>query len=305
MSGRWALLAAGLLLAACGGKQRYYVGASSSDGDCDDGVRSGQETDIDCGGPGCPRCPTDASCERHGDCLSEVCRAEACRAPSCDDRVTNGGETDVDCGGEECPACLDGADCELSRDCVSLVCLDQACEPATCVDGVQNGEEVDIDCGGACISCERCDDGVLNGTETGVDCGGGSCARCALDQACSLAEDCESEVCIRRASGGIDNLCSLAECANQRLDQNETDIDCGGPDCGTCEAGQTCQLSRDCDGRSCGAFCEQPCRDASDCGSGAACEDGLCVYCYDASDCPADYCGDTPCSCRNGFCRVP
>ncbi|NNC83133.1 MAG: hypothetical protein HKN79_06115 [Flavobacteriales bacterium] len=46
---------------------------------CEDGVLSGGETDVDCGGP-CPPCET------------------------CDDGILNQGETLVDCGGP-CPPC--------------------------------------------------------------------------------------------------------------------------------------------------------------------------------------------------------
>lgn len=41
---------------------------------CDDGLQDGDETGIDCGGPGtCPRCGTGSLCVRASDCQSGVC----------------------------------------------------------------------------------------------------------------------------------------------------------------------------------------------------------------------------------------
>jgi uncharacterized membrane protein len=71
---------------------------------CDDGVRSGEETDIDCGGAACAACVTGASCQRHTDCTSGVCLAGVCVAASCEDGIQNAGETGVDCGGD-CARC--------------------------------------------------------------------------------------------------------------------------------------------------------------------------------------------------------
>ena len=48
---------------------------------CDDGIRNGKETKIDCAGPYLTACPT------------------------CDDGIRNGNETKIDCGGPDCTAC--------------------------------------------------------------------------------------------------------------------------------------------------------------------------------------------------------
>jgi hypothetical protein len=66
---------------------------------CEDGLRSGGESDIDCGGEACPACPSGASCERHTDCQGGTCLAGACVASSCEDGIRNGDEAGVDCGG--------------------------------------------------------------------------------------------------------------------------------------------------------------------------------------------------------------
>jgi len=50
---------------------------------CTDGIKNGNETGVDCGGPDCDPCP----------------------APTCTDGIKNGNETGVDCGGPDCDPC--------------------------------------------------------------------------------------------------------------------------------------------------------------------------------------------------------
>ena len=38
-----------------------------------DGLKSGDETDVDCGGQDCPKCSTGANCEYNSDCKSGIC----------------------------------------------------------------------------------------------------------------------------------------------------------------------------------------------------------------------------------------
>ncbi len=40
---------------------------------CSDGIRDGLETDVDCGGPACPRCALGKYCATNTDCSSGVC----------------------------------------------------------------------------------------------------------------------------------------------------------------------------------------------------------------------------------------
>ncbi|WP_438015147.1 SUMF1/EgtB/PvdO family nonheme iron enzyme [Sorangium sp. So ce315] len=146
---------------------------------CDNGVRDGDETDVDCGGrgaprgdnPACPGCADLKGCAVRSDCESLSCVAGKCLSPSCSDGVKNGQETDVDCGGI-CPACMDGAACSQPTDCRELVCIDEVCLPASCSDGVKNGKETDIDCGGTTCS-----------------------TRCPAGQRCAANGDCATSIC--------------------------------------------------------------------------------------------------------------
>ena len=97
---------------------------------CDDGMKNGDETGIDCGGS-CPLCP--GTCNVDGDCPDGYCWEGLCI--SCYDGIQNGDETGIDCGpsGTHCLKCL-GMNCSGGGDwaCVSQNCEDFHCCPAVC-----------------------------------------------------------------------------------------------------------------------------------------------------------------------------
>lgn len=180
------LLAGLLFFAACGG------GTSTSPVEppsCEDGVRNGSETDVDCGGDTCAPCARGMSCEEASDCATGECRARRCVAPaSCEDGVRNNGESAIDCGGPDCEPCADGKSCDRASDCESLVCLGGSCIPAKCGDGVvqkANGEECDpgeetAKCNADCTKAV-CGDGKVN-EAAGEECDdGGESAECNAD----------------------------------------------------------------------------------------------------------------------------
>ena len=62
-----------------------------------DGVKNGDETDVDCGGTVAPKCATGKTCKAHGDCENDACPSGTCAASrSC--RQHFGGDT---CGVRE------------------------------------------------------------------------------------------------------------------------------------------------------------------------------------------------------------
>jgi hypothetical protein len=74
---------------------------------CDDGVRNGLETDVDCGG-GCPGCAGGAACNVDGDCAGGTCNQDA-------------GTCAVECqSGADCPATCAFAECCSSGSCGCL-----------------------------------------------------------------------------------------------------------------------------------------------------------------------------------------
>lgn len=300
---------------------------------CDDGVRNRDETDVDCGGAECERCPAFAVCLVEGDCESSICHDEeagdvlTCALPSCTDGVKNGGETDVDCGGD-CAPCDVDAVCAEPSDCASGVCTGNICAAPACNDGVRNGDETDVDCGGSCDRCAdestcegpgdcesfvcsgsprtcdaaRCDDLVRNGDETDADCGG-SCDVCADGLVCARDADCASGIC-------DDGVCAVPRCDDGVRNGDESDVDCGGA-CGGCDLDETCNSSSDClSGMCAGGVCEvNTCEngvldgDETDLDCGGSCSP--CTNerrCFVSTDCESlfceqSFCADPP-SCR-------
>jgi hypothetical protein len=95
---------------------------------CEDGVKNGTETAMDCGGLECDPCGAGAVCREFGDCQSQVCAAGRCAPARCIDLVHNGQETDVDCGGPICGDCEEGLRCFSAADCVvGLFCSAGVC----------------------------------------------------------------------------------------------------------------------------------------------------------------------------------
>lgn len=99
---------------------------------CTDGVKSGQESDVDCGAVCNAGCAVGLACGADADCASGFCHPtqKVCLADSCTDTRKNADETDVDCGGH-CEACAAGRACRTSGDCADLAthdCVAQTCQ---------------------------------------------------------------------------------------------------------------------------------------------------------------------------------
>ena len=192
---------------------------------CDDEIRNGLETDVDCGGadPDCERCDDGKDCARDGDCRSNICTdAGTCGTePTCADETANGGETDIDCGGAtNCARCGVGRRCDEDSDCQSNLCTsDGRCDAVpTCDDAIQNGSETDRDCGGPNPDCDRCRPGEF--CERGSDCDSGVCSDGQCDIVCGAGTaDCDRDLdngCETSISGDVahcgecDNACKLS-----------------------------------------------------------------------------------------------
>ena len=183
-----------------------------------DGVKNGDETDVDCGGSKAPACPATKACLVPSDCLSGVCTGKICQAPSPTDGVKNGDETGVDCGGAAAPKCPAGQGCLSNADCDNIKCdlVTKKCLPASHSDGIKNLDETGIDCGGPTPTV----------------------ARCAPGGGCVATSDCNNTLC----NGG--GTCDPATNVDGLKNGNETDVDCGGGPGGTnapaCKAGLAC-----------------------------------------------------------------
>lgn len=219
---------------------------------CNDGVRNGQETGTDCGGPTCADCPVGQGCSGNGDCLSGFCNPDTdlCATPTCNDGFANGNETDIDCGGSNpCTDCDLGFACNGNPDCLSNYCLDGFCSSFFCQDGTPNppSEQCDdgdgVDYNGCDNDCRwTCGNGLLNPGEVcednDHDGGDGCSSTCAIEAnwQCTTA---------------VPSGCSRQEvrCNNSVDDDGDGIADATDPDCAwynitpsqipACAAGQT------------------------------------------------------------------
>ena len=233
-----------------------------------DGVKNGDETDVDCGGTKAPACTDNKGCVVAPDCTSSVCIAGICQPPSPTDGVQNGDETGKDCGGAKAPKCPAGEGCNATADCDKIKCdtVNKKCLPAAHDDGILNLDETGIDCGGPTMTVARCatgegctvttdcdnvlcngmtklcdpptaTDSLTNGTETDKDCGGGAptnAPKCVIDQKCKAGTDCTSGGC----SAGLGNKCTLLSCATSEV--------AGISSCGAKETGDPAAVHESC-----------------------------------------------------------
>jgi formylglycine-generating enzyme required for sulfatase activity len=106
------------------------------------GVKDGDESDVDCGGTLAPPCVPGKRCGTPKDCDSNVCGAGVCIAATNKDNTKNGDESDVDCGGTVTAAarCVVGKTCNKSADCLSDACsYDKKCVQYKSCTGLHGG----------------------------------------------------------------------------------------------------------------------------------------------------------------------
>ena len=210
----------------------------------------------------------------------------------CADSKKSAGETDVDCGGAVCPPCVLGQTCNVDSDCASLTCAQGVCCATACT--------------GTCMSCKGTDNGGMNGT----------CAN-------AVAGKDPDSLCDSMSLGKCDGS-GMCSCANGIKDGMETDVDCGGNDCGLCGDGKTCGDSGDCTNahcvttvsagkiccdQTCGGPCEscelanfvgacKPVPIGTDCGGGKGCNASqacvtggvLGIVCGSSNECLSNQC---------------
>jgi hypothetical protein len=207
------------------------VTASQLFGDCKDRVCDGN------GGVKLnPGDPTKDTYDWANPCYVNSCMAfpDPLAVPDADLKVctTPWGNTMGHCSNFQC------IDCMMDTDCVAPMhtCQNKRCIPDECADGVKNGVESDIDCGGT------------------------ACLPCAADRECGKDLDCEG-LCVDMM--GIFK-CVAPSCADSRLNNDETDVDCGGkcvlemPPKG-CATDQKCIFHKDCASGVCkSGMCQAP-----------------------------------------------
>jgi hypothetical protein len=159
---------------------------------CDDGLRNGDETDVDCGGS-CPLCT--GTCNVDVDCPGGYCWDGLCAR--CDDGIQNGDETGVDCGvfDGHCSICF-GIFCASNDDCASNTCENGYCCATSCPLCYKCIPPL-----GECVPIQFGLGDIFNASDPSTVCYGDDVCdgkgKCALGpgKACTQSEECASSTC--------------------------------------------------------------------------------------------------------------
>ena len=194
---------------------------------CTDGVKNGDETDVDCGGSCTTKCGSSKSCLTDNDCNSNyglLCHNTVKKCTSYDYDLSSCIRTPTSTTLKSYSRNSDGGRRE------GLVTVNDRCNDVNpklyhmttcagysfgnnhpffllalgnntdacgiCTDGIKNQGEIGIDCGAPCVACASasCTDGVRNGDETDVDCGGSCTTKCGSSKSCLTDNDCTSNL---------------------------------------------------------------------------------------------------------------
>ncbi len=275
-----------------------------------------------CGADASKRCAIGEKCATDKDCASLSCVEGVCKEPSCTNGTRDGEEVGVDCGGK-CPKRCDGDRCSRKEECISDICFKEKCAPkgtktcgvgtpAPCPDGEPCQQDLDctsdycrnVFCGPPPANVHT--DGRRNGGETGIDCGGTVAATrpCAAGQNCVNDDDCISTC-------NASKTCNAPGPTDGKKNNNETDVDCGGPSAPKCSLTRDCLVDGDCKMLACAAKkCVEPTGSDGiknggetdvDCG-GAAVSDGAITY--EAPRCADDRRCGAGVDCQTGACSA-
>ncbi len=213
---------------------------------CEDGIKNGNEVDIDCGGPDCPHCD------------GELCGGEA-----------------VGC---QSGHCVDGVCCSTACDkkCESCVVSQTGVPTGTCAPvmlGKPDGNKCNGLGGCGVNNLCACEDGVKDQAETGLDCGG-ACAGCGPGTPCQNDFECTSNAC----AGGV---CCTSTC-NGPCQQCDAPGSMGTCVLLPALSKGACAMDQACDAMGvCRKVVGEPCNGKGECVTGF-CSDGVC--CAEACD---------------------
>ena len=238
---------------------------------CGNGVCFGEET---CEFDG----TTNAVKLCNGNPLPSGAQCNDCRftpSDTCTNNLADGDETDLDCGGS-CPPCSVGQECLGNNDCASHNCVDGICFPFDQAN-------------------PHCLNQIPDEDETDLDCGGRDCLPCAVGQECLENGDCDTRNCVAGLCLPEDQV--NVECSDRILNQDETDVDCGGELCtDRCLFDQNCGKDSDC--------LSQVCFEDT-CSLPRFCGDGICDADESNENCAEDCAAAENCNqCGDGFFNI-
>ena len=291
------------------------IGEPSVCSSCSDGIKNGDETDVDCGGS-CAPCSSGSDCLGDTDCLSGICDGGICQddclaaffGPSClpcscvsgtcDDGYRGSGACTCDVGwtGASCDACASGY---YGPSCTACTCVN-----GTCDDGLSGSGDCSCATGWAGASCEACASGYFGATCAACTCVNGTCDE-GLEGtgACTCDSGWAGASCAACDVGYFGATCAACTCVNGTCDEGLEGT--GACTCDSGWAGASCAV---CDVGYFGETCA-----ACTCANGT-CDEGLegtgactCDSGWAGASCAAcdvGYFGETctACTCANGTC---
>lgn len=218
--------------------------------------------------------------------------------------------TDNECGTRTCADGTCGIDAvaqgTVTTDQMAGDCIENQCDGAGNIVGViDNGDlpNDDNDC-----TDDLCTDGIPSNDPVAVhsSCTGAGgakvCNAAAECVECTLPGDCTSGSCTDEFS------CAPASCTDTVVNNGETDLNCGGPNCTACVIGKHCLVDGDCLSNSCAGnplTCQESCtdgitnQDETDLDCGGVCDPcGFGQLCDVGNDCETGACsGSGHCTC--------
>ncbi|PIN68549.1 hypothetical protein COV93_09035 [Candidatus Woesearchaeota archaeon CG11_big_fil_rev_8_21_14_0_20_43_8] len=278
---------------------------------CDDGIKNGDETGIDCGGSCFANCGPGSGCYQDSDCsIGMVCDVLTglCTKTSdtCKNGIPDSNEAGIDCGGVCTTKCSSGSTCSKDSDCTSGTCNNGYCV-------IDNSCSKDTDClesficeNGACkprtkVVCTKDSDCLSDNCQDGVCVG--DLPLCTSDSDCTIGK-CKSGECIVNCVS--DSQCLDGNCVNNECETPTgctTSADCLQGICqsGTCVPDTKCTYDYECASGVCqGGDClTAQCLQDSDCLIGL-CKNYQCIMdntCLIDNDCKESN------ICENGLCK--
>ena len=181
-----------------------------------------------------------ARCSRSLPSPPTLCLTKTCTMGCCGTAHASAGTSCTDNGGLVCNGSGSCIGVVVGQTCsVDSNCLSNACDATS----------------SKCIG-NQCADHRQDGAETDVDCGGNSCLACTGSKKCLGDNDCTSNACDATSLTCVSN-----QCADHRLDGNESDVDCGGGTCPRCTMGEMCNSNFDCQaGHTCSTSVPHKCQ---------------------------------------------
>ncbi|WP_437781382.1 hypothetical protein [Sorangium sp. So ce1097] len=217
---------------------------------CADGVKNGDETDVDCGGATCPQCANAKACMGADDCTSGFCADSVCCDTACD---------------ADCDACA--ADLKESGE-ESGTCgpskAESECGASTCSEGVETGRGT---CDGESVECgpgaeKECETFACDPKENACF------TECSEDSHCTLCHVCDAESgeCVLAAAGTTGLGCE----EGQACDATGACKAANGEECTDAEP---CASGNCVDGVCCDTGCDTACQACNIVGSEGTCSD--------------------------------